>query len=322
MRPHPESSPDRLLRNSYRCCRRITRQAHSTFPMAFWLLPSRKRQAMHALYAFLRVTDDLADAPGDLSCKRLRLSRWRAAFLTSLSAPDPEDIRDDITCPAAQAHHGDASAGELIRERQLLPALRQTIERFQVSPEFLLAVIDGVEMDLEPGRFATFDALRVYLYRVASAVGLACLPVWGFRPGVTLDDAYAPAEAAGYAFQLTNILRDLGEDYRLGRVYLPEEDLIAFDCPPQRWGDTASFRKLLSYEIDRAREYYRQSERLIQLLSPDGRSIYSAMSRMYKDLLDEIAARGAEVLTHRVRLARWRKLRAFLSAVPARWGWR
>src|SRR5207249_1402105 len=171
-----------LVHWSFRHCRRITSEAHSSFPLAFHLLPAAKRRAMDALYAFSRVTDDLADEPGNPAAKREGLDRWRASLAGALAGRFAHPIH---------------------------AALCDTIRRFQVPPQLLFDVIDGVEMDLEPVRFAGFAELYRYCYRVASAVGLACVRVWGIRPGVTWAEAEAPAEAAGIAFQLTNILRDL-----------------------------------------------------------------------------------------------------------------
>src|SRR5207249_9725220 len=132
------------------------------------------------------------------------------------------------------------------------------------------AVIDGVEMDLEPVAYSTFAELRVYCYRVASAVGLACIHVWGFEG----DVARQPAEDAGVAFQLTNILRDLGEDAARGRIYLPAEDLARFgyDADRLRRGERdAAFRALMRFEVQRARGFYEAAEPLVPLLSPEGR---------------------------------------------------
>src|SRR5262245_51129088 len=159
------------LTKSFARCRELTRAANSSFPVAFRLLPPHKRRAMNALYAFMRVTDDLADEPGEVAAKRRRLRAWRHDLFAALGG----------------------SFGHAV-----LPALADTVRRFDIPPQLLTDVIDGVESDLEPVRFATFAELYPYCYRVASAVGLACVRVWGLRPG----DAAGPAEAAGVAFQL------------------------------------------------------------------------------------------------------------------------
>ncbi len=158
---------------SHRACRRLTRQAGSNFPAAFCLLPRAKRQAMHALYAFMRHSDDLADDPPPGCSPRELLRQWRGALERALSG---------------ELLSGDGDFGEVDpRGRAILPAVVQTVREFQIPPESLLAVLDGVEMDLEPRVYATFDELAVYCQRVASAVGLACIHIWGFsgeqRPG-------------------------------------------------------------------------------------------------------------------------------------------
>jgi phytoene synthase len=251
---------------------------------------------MDALYAFMRVTDDLADEPGDPAAKRAALDRWRADLVAALAGRYSHPVH---------------------------PALHDTTRRFAVPPEYLSAVIDGVASDLEPVRLATFADLYPYCYRVASVVGLACVRVWGLRPGVKPADAIAPAEAAGVAFQLTNILRDLGEDAARGRVYLPADELTRFGCPPETWRDPGygtAFRELMRFQVGRARDYYRQAEPLPGQLSPDGRAIFRVMTATYRALLDEIERRDYDVFARRVRIPRWRKGLIFLSAWPVKWG--
>ena len=279
--------------SSFLACARITHQANSSFPVAFRLLPRAKRRAMDALYAFMRVTDDLADEPGEPAAKRARLADWRAAL--------------------------DASRGGTFAH-PVFPALAHTVRTFDIPPRYLHDVIDGVGADIEPVRFASFAELYPYCYRVASAVGLACVRVWGARDGVTPADALAPAEAAGIAFQLTNILRDLGEDVARGRVYLPADELAHFRCPPEEWR-TPAFRELMRFQIDRARDYYRRGAALGRLLCPDGAAIFGVMSGTYRALLDEIEARGYDVFTHRCRVPKWRKGIALARGWSTKWGW-
>jgi phytoene synthase len=143
------------------------------------------------------------------------------------------------------------------------------------------------------------------------------------RPGVTDADTDPPAEAAGIAFQLTNILRDLGEDYARDRVYLPADELARFDCPPQRWRDPTSahqFRELMRFQVARARDYYCKGAALSPLLTRDGRAIFHLMSGTYARLLDEIEARGYDVFTRRVRVPKWRKLAACAAGWMVKWG--
>ena len=285
------------LSGSFAACRTITASANSSFPLAFRLLSSARRRAMDALYAFSRVTDDLADETGEPGVKRAALAQWRAALLAALDGRFSHPIH---------------------------PALAQAVHRYGIPPRYLLEVITGVEADLEPVRFATFAELYPYSYRVASAVGLACIRVWGLRPGATFEQADAPAEAAGIAFQLTNILRDLAEDLDRGRVYLPADELAQFNCSPESWRDprsAAAVRELIHAQAARARAYYQRSQPLADLLSPEGRGIFRVMSGTYQSLLAEVARAGEAVLARRVRVPRWRKGQILLEGWVARWGW-
>jgi len=285
------------LSESFAACAQLTRAADSSFPVAFWLLPRVKRRAMNALYAFLRLTDDLADEAGAVAQKRQRLANWRAELLAALDGS-----------PTHPVH----------------PALVDTLRHFAIPPQRLLDVLDGVESDLEPVRFTTFAELYPYCYRVASAVGLACIQVWGLRSGISYEVAEGPAEAAGIAFQLTNILRDLGEDLDRGRVYLPADELEQFGCPPDLWRDpgaTARFRELMHFQVARAWTYYRQALQLEAVLSADGRGIYRVMVGIYRQLLYEIERRQYDVFGQRVRVPRWRKGLLLLGGWFAKKNW-
>jgi phytoene synthase len=248
---------------------------------------------MDALYAFLRLTDDLGDEPGDLATKGRALAAWR----------------DDLRA---------ALAGTF--RHPVFPALADAVRRYGIPPQHLFDAVDGVESDLRPVRFATFAELYPYCYRVASAVGLACVRVWGLRPGATFAAAAVPAEAAGVAFQLTNVLRDVGEDLARGRVYLPAEELERFGCPPEAWPGPG-FREMMRFQAGRAREYYRRAAGLERLLTPGGRGIFRVMCGTYRGLLDEIERGGFDVLSRRVRVPGWRKGLILAGGWAAKWGW-
>lgn len=268
-------------------CYRLTRRARSSFPLAFRLLPRPKRDATTALYAFLRVTDDLADEPGDPAAKRAALAAWRTRLDEALNG---------------------------VFTHRVHAALADAVRTFAIPPRYLHDVLDGVESDLEPTTYATFADLDAYCYRVASAVGLACIHVWG-------GGEVAAAEAAGIAFQLTNILRDLGEDLARGRVYLPQDELVRFGCPTETWRDRGpAFRELMGFQVRRAREYYEQARPLDALLSPEGRAVFRMMAGVYRRLLDEIERRDYDVFTMRVRVGRLAKLRLMGGAWAVRWG--
>lgn len=284
------------LQSSFARCHAITAGANSSFPVAFRLLAPARRRAMDALYAYMRVTDDLADEPGHVTEIRAKLAAWRAGLTAALGGAYSHPIH---------------------------PALVDTVRRYGVPPRFLFDAIDGMEADLGPVRMASFGELYPYCYRVASAVGLACVRIWGLRPGTSFEDADPPAEAAGIAFQLTNILRDLGEDAGRDRVYLPADELAAFDCPPEGWRNPAyadRFRTLMRFQVARARDYYRKGAALAPLLSPDGRAIFLMMSASYSRLLDEIERADYDVFARRVRVAKWRKAAGYASGWLVKWG--
>lgn len=271
-------SPFREHSSSFAACRRAVRGSHSNFTLAFGLLPREQRRGMEALYAWMRRTDDIADGPGDDSSKRAALADWRRVTFDATLGTATEPI---------------------------LPALRATVEHFRIPSRHFNDVLDGVESDLNPRRIKTFPELELYCRRVAVAVGLACLCIWGVRSAAADECAHA----AGMAFQLTNILRDLGEDLRGGRVYLPAEELAKFDCPPERWsGDPAAFERLMRFQTERARVYYRQARGLLPMLPRPARTVYGTMHGIYEALLETIARRPHAVLTRRLRVPMAAKL--------------
>ena len=267
---------------SYVYCERLARRAARNFYYGFLLLPRPKRLALCALYAYMRRVDDLADTPGELDTKRQLLAEWRERTERAL-------------------------AGE--REGEpIWPALADTLERYRIPAEYLLDVVRGAEMDLEGSVYRTFDDLRRYCYHVAGAVGLVCVYVFGF------SDPRAPelAEQMGIAFQLTNILRDLGQDYRMGRVYLPEEDFERFACRPEDLGRQSApegaLAEMLRFEARRAWEFYERAWTLVPLVSEDSRRALWALARIYSGLLEEIERRGFDVFSARARLSTAEKI--------------
>jgi phytoene synthase len=281
------------LVRSYAWCETVARQQAGNFYPAFRVLPTGQRRAMCALYAFLRIADDISDEPGDPEVKRRQLEQWRTGL--------------------ARALQGDYT-------HVMHPALHHTVTTHAIPPAYLSAALDGVAMDLAPRLYATFADLRHYCYHVASVIGLACIHIWGFSGARAVEYA----ENAGIAFQLTNILRDLGEDATRQRVYLPREDLERFGYDPQRLrrGERDEpFRALMRFQIARARDFYEASWPLVPLLRPAGRAVFLVMARTYRSLLDVIERRDYDVFSSRARVSRWRKLYLALSALPARWGW-
>ena len=298
---------------SYRACRSLVRRSGSNFTGAFWLLPARQRRAMYALYAFMRHTDDLVDQPAAGYDPAAALAQWRGQLAAAIGnhsyGSDGADA-DALGRTAAESRAMPATADEhreTPRGALLLPALADTVAQFRIPAKLLFEVIEGVEMDLQPRRFARFADLEQYCDRVAGAVGLACIHIWGFRG----PEAFEPARQCGLAMQLTNILRDLGEDLRQGRLYLPEEDLAACGCTADdllagKFDDRT--RRLIEFEAARAASHFREASRLTPLLSPAGRRIYAMINGVYQALLEQIARQPAEVFRRRLSVGRWRKL--------------
>lgn len=277
--------PNHSLQQSYRHCARVTRRAGSSFYWSFWLLPRDKRNAMCALYAFSRRADDIADgdlpeSSGGIEGRRQELNNWRESFQQAIEGQSNDPI---------------------------LLALADTIERYEIPKQYLLDILDGVEMDLTECRFETFEDLNRYSYRVASAVGLACIHIWGFDG----KDAIEPAIKCGQAFQLTNILRDLKEDAQRDRVYLPLADLRKFDYTPEelkRGVCDERFAALMRFEIDRAEQLFREAAPLQKHLQRDGRRILGTMTVTYRQLLCKIKQCNGDVFSRRVRLGWGRKM--------------
>ncbi len=280
-----------IVARSYVECRRVARASASNFYYAFFMLPQAKRDALCALYAFMRLVDDVSDTVGSAADKQRGLARWRAAL--------------------------DAATAGDVSSHPILPAFADTIKRFKIPPRYFHDLISGAEMDLTVGDYATFDRLREYCYRVAGTVGLTCLHVFGF------DDPHAPdlAEKLGIAFQLTNIIRDVRADYEMGRVYLPLEDLAKFGVSSEAFARgplTPELRALLEFETARAWDFYRQGVELIPRVHADARAALWALARIYSSLLRRIEARGYDVLSERVRLSAPEKTGILLRA---RLGW-
>lgn len=282
------------LTTSYDYCEALARRTARNFYFSFLGLPRERFRAMCALYAFMRLSDDLGDDDTLPVAERVtQLEDW---------------------CTALSAAVDGETAGH-----QVFPALNDVVNRYRIPSEYLFGVIDGVKRDLHPTGFDTFEDLSDYCYHVAGVVGLCCIHVWGFHD----ERAAESAVDCGMAFQLTNILRDLAEDARLGRVYLPREDLDRFGYSPEDISQhcrDARFRELMEFEVARAKGYYDRAERLFDYLDPVGRPILRAMLRIYGGLLREIERRNYDVFTTAVSVPTWRKvLIAADTVVRQRW---
>lgn len=275
---------DMSLQASYRFCSTLARREARNFYYAFLLLPPQRRRSMCALYAFLRHVDDLADRP----------------------APDAER---ETALAGLRRDLDHALAGEPTFWPGM-PALGDAARRHAIPGDLLHQAIDGVLMDVHHRRFETFAELADYCHHVASVVGVACLHIWGYRSEE--GRAESLAEHYGLALQLTNILRDVGEDARAGRIYLPREDLKRFGVDPAELAGEGipsdRLRALLEFEAGRARSHYEQGKPLEGLVDRVGRPVLRAIVGIYRALLDEIIRRDYDVLASRVALPSNRKI--------------
>jgi phytoene synthase len=280
--PSPPPATDRV-------CRTVTKTSRSNFAYAFLVLPKPKREALYAVYAFCRISDDVVDespsaAPG---------------------AP--------VTGPATPAERLRAWRGELdacFRGEPRHPVMRRLAEVLETIPiprVYFEELLNGVEMDLVKTRYSSFAELERYCYRVAGVVGLMCIEIFGY----TRPETRRYAEHLGTAFQLTNILRDVGRDVAQGRIYLPQEDLARFGCTDADIADrrlTPAFRELMRFELARARQFYDAAR--AALPSADRRSMLPAeiMRAIYVRLLGQIERRAFDVYSRPIRLSDTRRL--------------
>ncbi|MEZ4515971.1 MAG: squalene/phytoene synthase family protein [Chloroflexota bacterium] len=274
------------LHSAYEYCTHITRNNSRTFHLASLLLPKPKRHAVQALYAFCRSTDDLVDETRELVQPSEVFASWRSR----LNNPHPA-AHDPI--PLAWA---DASS------------------HYRIPRGYVDQLIAGITRDLTQNRYSTFAELTEYCYGVASTVGLMSMHIVGFES----RDAVPYAVKLGIALQLTNILRDIGEDWRAGRVYLPLDELADFGLSEssiatgkvdKRW------RAFMRFQINRVHQLYDEAEPGIAYLDKDGRLAITAAARLYQAILDDIETHDYDVFRHRAHIKLWGKL----SRLPSIW---
>jgi phytoene synthase len=287
--PSPYSPTASQIAVAYSVCRSITRAAAKNFYYAFLVLPTAKRQALCAVYAYMRRCDDIAD---DFKIpaleRRQRLDAWLDAFHRSEAGHPTDD--------------------------PVLLALTDTQRRYKIPVELIDQLAYGTGMDIQDGETAsapgsaelqvlyrTFSDLRQYCYRVASVVGLVCIRIFGYRDPA----AEALAENLGLAFQLTNIIRDIQEDADMGRIYLPAEDLERFKIGPDDFRQSTipeRLRWLLAAEADRAREYYISARELMTLIDEDSQPALWVLVTIYRRLLEKISDRKYDVFGKKISL--------------------
>ncbi|MEF8698657.1 MAG: presqualene diphosphate synthase HpnD [Candidatus Accumulibacter sp. UW20] len=261
-------------------CQEKAARSGSSFYYSFLFLPPNRRRAITALYAFCREVDDVVDECHDLQVAATKLAWWRKE-LASIDGGQPQH-------PVTQA-------------------LQAASAEFNLPQEQLQEIIDGMEMDLQQSRYLDFKALSLYCYRVASVVGLLAAAIFGYQDRRTQKYAHD----LGLAFQLTNIIRDVGEDARIGRIYLPIDELQRFDVTAAdilnaRHSD--NFRHLMDFQIERAERYYAQAFDALPAVDRKAQRPGLVMAAIYRTLLDEIKRDGCQVLTQRTSLTPIRKL--------------
>jgi 15-cis-phytoene synthase len=261
-------------------CQNKAAKSGSSFYYSFLFLPPERRRAITALYAFCREVDDVVDECQDIGIARTKLQWWRSE-IAKLYDARPEH-------PVTQA-------------------LAPHVQAYGVERRYLSEIIDGMQMDLEQSRYFDFEGLALYCYRVAGVVGLLASGIFGYSQPATR----AYASKLGEALQLTNIIRDVGEDARMGRIYLPEEDLTRFkvsshDILANRHND--AFVELMQFQCQRARATYHEAYRLLPTADYRSQRPGLIMAALYSALLDEIERERFKVLTQRTSLTPVRKL--------------
>ena len=276
------------LRAAYSVCRHTARSAARNFYYGFLVLPARKRNALSAVYAFMRHADDISDNPSiPVEQRREKLAEWIGALRRVVSGERTDDA--------------------------VLMALADTQRAFNIPLDLLEKLVEGTTMDLpaEPSsaavHYESFEQLYDYCYHVASVVGLVCIRIFGYRD----PRAEKLAEQTGVAFQLTNIIRDVREDKQMGRVYLPCEDFRRFRLDPAALDNANAaeeFRPLLQFEADRARKLYYAAGDLLPLIDDDSQPALWTLVEIYRRLLERIAERNYDVFSQRVALSRGEKI--------------
>lgn len=277
-----EANNERLSR-SYAHCGLLTRHHSRTFSLATSLLPEAKRDASRALYAFCRICDDIVDRPNGDPANVLEMWRYR------VQTPHPTD--DGVLIAWADAR-----------------------EKFHIPAGYIDQLIDGVKRDLTQNRYNTFGELAEYAYGVASTVGLMAMHIIGY----TSEEAVPYAVRLGVALQMTNVLRDVGDDWRAGRLYLPQEELTEFGLTEAHIANGIvddRWRRFMRFQIERNRALYRDSWRGISMLNTDGRFAIAAAGRLYEAILTDIERNDYNVFSRRAFVG----TRGKLARLPRIW---
>ena len=276
------------LAADHAACAEALEKSGSSFALPIRLLPGAKRRGTTALYAFCRIADDLVDDAADEAAAAAGLAAFSAATDAALAGHAVDD--------------------------PVLRAVIDTVRRFAIPEACLREILAGVRMDLSQRRYATFADLERYCSRVASAVGVAAIHVWGY----TDPEALVLSHDCGIAFQLTNILRDIPEDLGRDRIYLPHEDFVACGCTEEdlmAGRVSPGLTRLAALEVERATGFYERAAAIDGMLSTDGRGVFRAMFGLYRSMLASVRRAGPGIFTNRVRPSRPRLLAAAASTL-------
>lgn len=272
------------LDRAYDYCQRVTRARARNFYYVIRMLPRPKRRAIYATYAVCRLWDDIADddMPSD---------RKRALFV---------ETRRSLASAFIEASGG--ANGRSSRQTPEFVALSDTARAYNIPSQYFEAVLDGVESDLSTSRYANFAELRDYCRKVASAVGLICISIFGYEE----PSAERYAEDMGIALQLTNVLRDIKEDAERDRIYIPQDEMAEFGYGEDdlaRGVINDSFRALMAFQVERARSYYERSRPLFDLVEPEARACLRGLHTAYGAILERIERNGYDVFSRRIGLS-------------------
>ncbi|NTV92520.1 MAG: phytoene/squalene synthase family protein [Chlorobiaceae bacterium] len=284
------------LQNSYNYCRQISKHHAKTFYLASLFLPKKQQNPIFAMYALLRTVDDLVDLAED------KLTNGQ------ITRDEINRLLEEWKIRLRNCYAGQPGSDPI------MTAWYDTIQHYSIPLELPLDLIDGVAMDIEFKPFETFDDLYVYCYKVASVVGLMTSEIFGY----TNKDALQHAIELGIAMQLTNILRDIGEDIDRGRIYLPREDLRRFSYTEKEFMQkkmNGNFLELMKFQINRARQYYRYSEKGIPMLEKNSRFAVMISSLNYSNILNAIEENNYDVFSQRAYRSFYQKI----STIPYVW---
>ena len=301
------------IEKAYRYCRSVTKTHAKSFYFAAKFLPGYKQLPIYALYALCRHVDDEVDESGIENEREAAaaVENWKAKLdevysgQSSAVSRQQEELR--ITNDELRELKVEVRSPKSEDQNLVLLAWRDLLKTYKIPQDLPLELMKGVLMDTHIKRYETFDELYVYCFRVASTVGLMSSEIFGYR------DAKTPeyAEALGIAMQLTNILRDVGEDAAMRRIYLPFEDLRKFNVSERQIFDNRAdenFRNLMKFQIERARRFYEKSEKGIRLLEKDARFAVLLAARFYAKILDEIERQNYDVFKRRAHTSFTQKI--------------